>query len=236
MALAKQLVQNKFQLPSDVFDSKGDTCYCSACMPGAGDNSFMRGQPPRKYTLPAGWCRLGLTVPAVIVAMNNVFENWHVAFHGTHSEKVPLIFRGGLQLLKAGDVALGGHELGIPDGHITDSFERKNLYTGETEQFDPHQVFTTPSIKYASHGAYAKPRIVPHPDKAGEKVTMRFVFQARQRPGSYKIGQETVGANHQGITLDPEFSNNELEYYTKENVSIVLHGLLVNLQFKSPPS
>ena len=63
-----------------------------------------------------------------------------------------------------------------------------------------------------------------------DALTTDPTYQPRARNG-----QETVGANHQGITLDQEFSNNELEYYTRENVSIVLHGLLVNLQFNSPP-
>ena len=36
------------------------------------------------------------------------------------------------------------------EGHITSQFERKNLYTGSTELFNPVQVFTSPSIKYCA--------------------------------------------------------------------------------------
>jgi hypothetical protein len=152
-----------------------------------------------------------------------------VTYHGTRYEKVPLIFKGGLQLLKAGDVALGGHTLAIPAGHITKPFIRQNMYTGKEELFNPHQVFTTPSICYASHEAYAKPHKVDHPTRSGSQVTMKFAFQARQRPGSYLIGQETVGASRQGVVIDPYFRNNELEFYTLENAGILLHGLLVNI-------
>ncbi len=57
-----------------------------------------------------------------------------------------------------------------------------------------------------------------------------FAFQVRIRPGAYKIGQETVGAARRGKTLDNHFSNNELEWYTKENLGIVLHGLLLRVR------
>ena len=33
-----------------------------------------------------------------------------------------------------------------------------------------------------------------------------------------------------GKALDVHFSNNELEWYTKENVGIVLHGLLLRIK------
>eukprot|EP00042_Codosiga_hollandica_P008647 m.19856 g.19856 ORF g.19856 m.19856 type:complete len:60 (-) comp31396_c0_seq1:183-362(-) len=56
------------------------------------------------------------------------------------------------------------------------------------------------------------------------------MFQVRQRPGSYGIGQETVGATRQGIILDERFSNDELEFYTKENSSLCLTGLLIMVQ------
>ena len=54
----------------------------------------------------------------------------------------------------------------------------------------------------------------------------KVVFQLRIRPNSYGIGQETVGASDYGETVDEHFSNNELEFYSKENVGIVIHGLL----------
>lgn len=53
----------------------------------------------------------------------------------------------------------------------------------------------------------------------------------RQRPGSYEVGQETTGATAHGIKVDPYFSNDELECYTKEGVSIVITGLLVKAEF-----
>ncbi|KAI0240474.1 hypothetical protein LSAT2_008789 [Lamellibrachia satsuma] len=36
-------------------------CYCSQCHCSRGDNDFSdRGQPPKTYCIPIGWCRIGL--------------------------------------------------------------------------------------------------------------------------------------------------------------------------------
>ena len=51
----------------------------------------------------------------------------------------------------------------------------------------------------------------------------------RIKPGSYNIGQETVGATEIGDNLDEHFTNEELEWYTKQNLSIVLYGLLLRI-------
>jgi hypothetical protein len=75
-----------------------------------------------------------------------------------------------------------------------------------------------------STDTYAKPLTVIH---EGRAVQCRFVFQCRQRPGSYCIGQETVGAARRGVRVDPVFENREIEWYTKENVGVVLTGLLM---------
>ena len=58
---------------------------------------------------------------------------------------------------------------------------------------------------------------------------MKFAFQLRIKPDSYKIGQETVGATRKGKVLDKNFDNDELEWYTKQNMGIVLYGLLMNV-------
>jgi hypothetical protein len=126
-------------------------------------------------------------------------------------------------------VALGGLELGIAAGHIPKPTTRTNRHTGERENFDPNQVFTSPSMRYsyAGHGAYSRTWMCSHPDKPGTQLAVKFAFQCRQRPGSYAIGQQTVAAK---CTLDDGFSNDELEWYTKENSAIVIQGLLVNIR------
>eukprot|EP01084_Bolivina_argentea_P185909 320516_1 len=88
----------------------------------------------------------------------------------------------------------------------------------------------SPSIKYSGHGAYAKWFYCSHPQDRNRTIKVQYAFQLRVRPGSYGIGQETVGAAQCGLTLDDDFSNASLEWYTKENLGIILHGLLVHVK------
>ena len=67
--------------------------------------------------------------------------------------------------------------------------------TGEKEMFDPHQ------INLPVRAIRQPPGLCQI--KAGKEVEVQFMFQIRQRPGSYGIGQETAGATRHNITLDP---------------------------------
>ena len=85
-------------------------------------------------------------------------------------------------------------------------------------------------MAYSGHGAYAKWVYCSHPDDKSRTIKVQCAFQLRIRPGAYEIVQETVGAAKSGKKLDKHFDNNELEWYTKENVGIVLHGLLLRIK------
>jgi len=232
MALAKQIVADKFNIHRSFFNEAGDKCFCEACHRTRGDSdTYTRGSPPAKYAIPVGWARLGLTVPEGFAEAHGVFRNWHVSYHGTVALNLEPIFSGNLVLLKPGDIAFGGGSIGVRGGHVLKKFVRLNKHTGAKEMFDPNQIFTSPSVRYASHDAYAPRFIISHPNKKHKKLAVRFCFQCRQRPGSYKTGQETVGAEAQGKQLDPHFNNNELERYTQESVGLLLHGLLVQIRW-----
>lgn len=193
-------------------------------------SSFEVGIPKRRYASPSGFVRFGLKINLAVAAVHNIFKNWHVTYHGTTFPNLKPIFDGGLVLLKPGDKKLGGKDLELATGHVSRCFLRHNLFTGKMETFDPNQVFTTPSSRYASHPAYAREHTVDNPLKSGQ-VSLRFIFECRQRPGSYDIGQETVGARD--IVLDPLFRNSELEFYTKENSAIVITALLIQISIRS---
>ncbi|CAM5139432.1 unnamed protein product [Natator depressus] len=52
-------------LPDDYFaeDPKFSLCYCESCHKLRGDEAYYkRGEPPRDYALPFGWCRFNLRV------------------------------------------------------------------------------------------------------------------------------------------------------------------------------
>ena len=41
--------------------SRLNLCYCEDCLKGRKDKkTYMRGDPPKKYTLPTGWARFSL--------------------------------------------------------------------------------------------------------------------------------------------------------------------------------
>ena len=56
---------------------------------------------------------------------------------------------------------------------------------------------------------------------------VRVAFQVSVKPGSYKIGPQSLGANEQ---IDPKFDNNEIEWLTKERGATVLSALLIKME------
>ncbi|ETO25503.1 SPRY domain containing-like protein [Reticulomyxa filosa] len=238
--IAKDILSKHFDFPQTYFDAAQDLCYCDQCCTRRKDNDYyFRGNPPMKYVIPRGWVRIGLQVFKGKADANKVFDEWHVAFHGTDVDGVRNIFHCGLQLLKPGDITLGGNKVSIPEGHFKRPFERINLYTNEGELFDPNQIFTSPSIKFNFVCIWCLylcvqlltlvHRIDTHRIIVMLNHSIVIILKIRNvfcmcsldfKPGSYSIGQETVGATYDGILLDEHFNNNELEWYTKENVGI----------------
>ena len=86
------------------------------------------------------------------------------------------------------------------------------------------KILTFPNI-------YSKPYYCQHPNLYKcltlKRIKCKFAFQIRQRPNSYNIGQQTIGANY---IIDNHFSNNQIEWYTKENIGIVVYGLLLKFE------
>lgn len=55
------IVQNWHNFADGYFDSQQMTCFCEACHKLRGDDLYhKRGDPPRDYALPYGWCRFAL--------------------------------------------------------------------------------------------------------------------------------------------------------------------------------
>eukprot|EP00443_Scrippsiella_acuminata_P006126 CAMPEP_0115312904 /NCGR_PEP_ID=MMETSP0270-20121206/76166_1 /TAXON_ID=71861 /ORGANISM="Scrippsiella trochoidea, Strain CCMP3099" /LENGTH=103 /DNA_ID=CAMNT_0002731931 /DNA_START=106 /DNA_END=417 /DNA_ORIENTATION=- len=96
---------------------------------------------------------------------------------------------------------------------------RINEYTGRYEEFDPRmKIFFSPTIAYCNYGdVYMKSARL-------NGKWYRFALQLRVQPGTYSIGQETVGARSQ---IDPYMSNSEIEWYTSELHTHVVTGVLI---------
>lgn len=56
---------------------------------------------------------------------------------------------------------------------------------------------------------------------------VRVAFQVCVKPGSYKVGPQSIGANE---PIDPQINNNEIEWSTKERGSVLLHSLLLKVE------
>lgn len=64
-------------------------------------------------------------------------------------------------------------------------------------------------------------------DSSSKKLYQaKVAFQVYVRPGSYTIGPQQLGVCD---PIDVRFSNNDLEWYTKEENSVILHSLLMKV-------
>jgi len=55
-----------------------------------------------------------------------------------------------------------------------------------------------------------------------------MTFQVYVKPGSYKVGSQSIAANEQ---IDPRFNNSEVEWTTKERGATVLSALVVKIEW-----
>ncbi|XP_070553384.1 neuralized-like protein 4 isoform X2 [Ptychodera flava] len=209
--------KKSLELQEVFFEPKFDMCYCTSCHNDRGDKLYYaRGQPAKDYGVPFGWCRFALKTPPKASALD-VFKKWHVAFHGTRLESVKPILETG-EFLMPGDVRMGGAKLSECDGHFSDD--------NKPQGFDTKQIFLSPSIRYSGCDVYAP--TTNFTDKSTKKSHQaRVVFQVCINPTSYKVGPQTIGVESE---IDPKFSNQEIEWFTKERGSVIPYGLLVKIE------
>lgn len=213
-------------IPASFLEPRGDRCFCCSCHSERG-NAATDTRGGRPYLLAVGWCRVGLAIPRGFMEMHRPDKDWVYSYHGTKIETALRVIKGGLKLLFAGDISLGGKAVPIREGHIPEPFKRVNLFTGLSEDFNPNQIFTSPSIVYSGLPQYAVKFDVEHPLQPGTTLkNLRVAFHVLQRPGSFCIGQQTVGRRTQ---IDPLIGTKELEYYTREHTGMIISGLLIHL-------
>ncbi|ELT95486.1 hypothetical protein CAPTEDRAFT_101277 [Capitella teleta] len=202
-------------LPDGYFQGEKVQCYCETCHKIRGDEPYYsKGEPPKDYAVPFGWCRFPLRVTPKIEVLQ-IFEKWHTAYHGCHSASVR-------RILDTGDLHVAG-EGGITlRPHSTQS-EEKNK---PEEKSNVRQIVLSPTVKYAGCQSHA-PKFDYRDLKSKKMQSARVVYQVCVKPGSYKIGPQTVGANEQ---IDPKFSNTELQWSTKEKGAVILSALLIQVQ------
>nr|XP_006820344.1 PREDICTED: neuralized-like protein 4-like [Saccoglossus kowalevskii] len=217
MDLCKRYLDT-LKIPKEFFNPKFDLCYCNKCHTSRGDALYyVRGEPGMVYGIPITWCRFALNVHQSRVDALQVFDKWHIAYHGTQAQTVSDILKTG-ELLIAGDVGYGGKQIKEGEGHYHDGWK--------PHKFDTKNIFLSPTIRYAGLEAYSKP-FRYRDRKTGKTYTAKASFQVCIRPHSYRVGKQTVGAT---FVFDPKINNNECEWYTKERGAIILYGLLINVR------
>ncbi len=197
-----------FRISAAMFEPKFDVCFCNKCCEDRGDqNIYERGSPAKPYGIPKGWAKFGIVTHPGMASALQIFEKWHVAYHGTRATNVkPIVER--LQLLKPGDKTADGTEIAIREGHIKE----------KSKDLNPNQIFFSPSPIYIDSDIYAVAV-----KRGGNRF--RVALQLRVEPGAYGIGPETIGAR--GETIDKRFSNSEIEWFTENRGTHVITGLLV---------
>uniref|UniRef100_A0A3P9PBM7 Neuralized-like protein 4 n=1 Tax=Poecilia reticulata TaxID=8081 RepID=A0A3P9PBM7_POERE len=209
-------------LPDGYFneDAKYNLCYCESCHKLRGDEAYYkRGEPPRDYALPFGWCRFALRVKSHC-EVSNALKKWHIAYHGTNV--------GALRrTLDHGQLLPGMTLISFASSLKT---EGPNGYTEPEENSAPGRevprVRLSPTMRYSGMETFA-PKVQFQDPRSHRCHQAQVGFQVCVRPGSYKVGPQTLSHSE---PLDPRFSNSEIEWITKEQGGTFLYGLLVRVE------
>ncbi|XP_039602936.1 neuralized-like protein 4 isoform X2 [Polypterus senegalus] len=209
-------------LPDGYFneDAKLNLCYCESCHKLRGDEAYYkRGEPPRDYALPFGWCRFALRInPRSDMA--NTFKKWHIAYHGCSVGTLRTT-------LDQGELVSGS--LSIFSVAPT-KVDVQNEYTETEENSAPEReavkVKLSPTMRYSGLEAFA-PKVQFRDPRSHRCHQAQVAFQVCVHPGSYKVGSQSLGIVE---ALDPRFSNSEIEWITKEKGGTLLYGLLIRVE------
>jgi len=157
-----------------------------------------------RYDPPVGWCWIPIT-PARSISSGR----WDYSYHGTPPASVGSILKN--QLVLPGNRTREGLTIKIQPGHI------------------PNQkfIFTSPSIHCASHYVYAWPVEWIY---EGKTYYVRTVFQVRQKHDAYSMRRNTLVEScwDPSVSFDDHFRNEEMEWCTSDQQSVMLTGLLIH--------
>ncbi|XP_059386856.1 neuralized-like protein 4 [Carassius carassius] len=209
-------------LPDGYFneDAKYNLCYCESCHKLRGDEAYYkRGEPPRDYALPFGWCRFALRIKTHC-EVSNAFKKWHIAYHGTSVGSLRRILdhnqllSDSSSIFSLSPVKTEGHgSYGEPEENSAPEREIPRVQLSPTMRYSGLEVFA-PKVQFRD------PRSLRcHQAQVG--------FQVCVRPGSYKVGPTSLGMSE---PLDPRFSNAEIDWITKEKGGTLLYGLLIRVE------
>ncbi|KAJ8320876.1 hypothetical protein KUTeg_002463 [Tegillarca granosa] len=208
--------KSQMGIPDGYFESQSTICYCETCHKIRGDELYhKRGEPVKEYAVPYGWCHFSIKLPNKAYALN-VMEKWHVGYYGIKMESMR-------RILDSGDLHLQGEGAGGDSILIPQPIQFTEKSRPDSCGLKP--ILLSPTVRYAGCSEFSpKYRFVD--PKTKKTYFAKAALQVWLKPGSYKVGPQSVGANEQ---IDPHFPNNELELTTKERGSTMLYGLLIRI-------
>ncbi|MEJ1273153.1 neuralized E3 ubiquitin protein ligase 4 [Cricetulus griseus] len=217
--------QELLLLPEDYFmpPPKRSLCYCESCRKLRGDEAHRRrGEPPREYALPFGWCRFNLRVNPHLEA-GTATKKWHMAYHGS---SVAVVRR----VLDRGELGAGTTSIlscRPLKGEPGVGFEEPGENCAPPREEQPPSVLLSPSLQYAGAETLAS-KVQFRDPKSQRTHQAQVAFQVCVRPGSYTPGPPSAAALRE--LPDQHFSPSELEWVTKEKGATLLYALLVRVE------
>ncbi|GFR92101.1 neuralized-like protein 4 [Elysia marginata] len=208
-------LKSTLSLPDGYFEAQS-VCFCSACHKVRGEDIHLRrGDPPKEFVLPFGWCRYVLRAPNKAHSLN-VAEKWHLAYYGVNMADIRRILDS-FDLLPSDE---GGSSSSI-------LLPCPQQYTEKSrpESLGGKQIFLSPTIRQAG-GVQFSPKHRFFDPKTKKAHDTRAAFQVWVKPGSYKVSPQTGPDKAQ---VDPYFKNSEIDWVTKERGSTMLHALLLRV-------
>ncbi|XP_012868581.1 PREDICTED: neuralized-like protein 4, partial [Dipodomys ordii] len=216
--------QELLLLPEDYFmpPPKRSLCYCESCRKLRGDEAHRRrGEPPREYALPFGWCRFNLRVNPRLEA-GTLTKKWHMAYHGSNVAAVR-------RVLDRGELGAGSASIlscRPLKGEPGVGFEEPGENCAPPREEQPPPVLLSPSLQYAGAEPLAS-KVQFRDPKSQRTHQAQVAFQVCVRPGSYTPGPPSAALRE---PPDPHFSPAELEWVTKEKGATLLYALLVRVE------
>ena len=192
-----------------LFNRQHNRCYCQNCYPTSYKDFYIEGGT--KYVLPRGWVRFGLYLDDAQAQAEEIWKNWAVSYHGTNPQAAKSIIEHH-QFLVPGDRSITGGVIKIQKEHIPGKFH----------------IYTSPTIAYSGDGIYS-PSTVFHSTTTGKSYKAKVVLQCRQKPGTFTIQAETIGATAKNRRICPIIPNNQVEYFTEVRASVVPYGFLIRV-------
>ncbi|XP_063305913.1 neuralized-like protein 4 isoform X1 [Pelobates fuscus] len=208
-------------LPEGYFveDSKLCVCHCDSCHKLRGDEIYKkRGDPPRDYAEPSGWCSFPLRLSPRLSCPQ--YKKWHIAYQGS---SVPSVRR----TLDRGDLLPGCSSILTTVPLKTDpqngfSAAEPNVMQSRELQ----SVVLSPTLRYAGLLEFC-PKLQFRDPRSQRILGAQVAFQVCVQPGSYTVGPPSASpADH----MDPRIPVSETEWLTKEKGATILRSLLVRVE------